>query len=77
MTARSRVSLDDLNGLIFIELVIDGLHPFQAEPGILQRQQDDPLDIPQLFPGRGLKADIEGDILLAGNPPGIIETFGS
>ena len=47
---------------------------FRPSRGILQRQQDDPLDIPQLFPGRGLKADIEGDVLPAGDPPGIIET---
>ena len=63
----------DLDRFIFVELVIDGLDPFQGAPGIFIGKHDDPLDITQLFPGRGLKADIEGDILLAGNPPGVME----
>ena len=62
-----------LNLFIFIELVIDGLDPFQGAAGIFIGKHNDPLDITQLFPGRGLKADIEGDVLPAGNPPGVAE----
>ena len=63
----------DLDLFIFIELVIDGLGPFQGAAGILIGKHDDPLDIAQLFPGRGLKTDIEGDVLPARNPPGVAE----
>ena len=73
MTARSRLVDTSSICLIFIELVIDGLHPFQGAPGIFIGKHNDPLDIAQLFPGRGLKADIEGDVLPAGNPPGVTE----
>jgi hypothetical protein len=63
----------DLNGLIFIELVIDGLDAFEAVAGIFQGHEDDALDIAQLLPGRGLKADIEGDVFPAANAPGVIK----
>ena len=53
-----------LDGLILVELIIDGLNPFQGLAGIFMGKQDDPLHIAQLFPSRGFKADLEGYLVV-------------
>lgn len=62
-----------IDALVAIELVIYFLNPPKAASGVTVGKKDDALNVAQLFPGCGVKPYLEGDVVILGDFPGILE----